>query len=174
MKRKIRVVESIADLEKRLRNKGWSYGDIGEHGYVMLKGDLAWKITRSRDVGYCRYISQVASGRFSGPHVPRIRLVLKDREGRVAVLMERLEQTIYEVYGFDSPLEHTLLSIFKHRNYVGNWSALRWYCVRYRVPLSFFAFARRLTAYASRRLDIHGGNIMLRRDGTLVVIDPMS
>jgi hypothetical protein len=221
----VNVDMTISDLKRRLRAKGWKRAGSGFYGFAEVKGTLAWKVQAIGGLkGWGTYIQAVARGELRGPHVPRVKLVLvlkPDRPGDdvpVAALMERLQGTIYEIWGddfgdgADAQRSRAVKSVLERRVHgLQAWgspeikspvdAARR--VKEVGIPKSLLAFSREFDRWMhpnydpavatvvrkymgydfvpkgrSREgvggTDIHGGNIMLRKDGTVVVTDPIT
>lgn len=191
-------------FKARLSKDGWSQIGGGAFGEAWAKGSLVWKFERpncNQYSAWARYIQAVARGEFSGPHVPRVRIVLILANGSVAALMERLVQTVRH-YAASTPNKGNLddvvsITLTRSSQYLHRaaqngpiyaWqgptsnnkvppTVLSKFLLALGITKSFLVFAKRLKAWAKDfdfHLDVHGANIMLRADGTLVVTDPVS
>lgn len=199
---RIRVIEkadlTVAAFIAGLEQRRWEdIGACGAFASVFIRGDLVWRVEHQEagqeNYDYacgsdCREIEQmahhcfvmaVATGKIAhGPHIPHFKVQVILADG-VATLMERLEASlgdrpqpgaIAESWALEgvtpmkckSPLAQTKLG--RVESYLAE------------VPRSFEAAILRVTRWARRaglNEDLHAYNMMWRRDGMLVITDPV-
>lgn len=201
MARIINSPQTHEGFSSRLASKGWSRIGNGAFGDALAKGGLVWKVERpiyGHNSGWAKYIMAVAEGVLRGPHVPKVRLVIKLVGGGVAALMERLAET---VHGFGERakkryLENTVGTVLRRSSRQlqslslgGNgWSytpdskkapptVMARFLRSMGIPTTFLGFSKTLRDWVNANdcfYDTHGHNIMLRANGTLVVTDPVT
>lgn len=168
-------VVSVPSLErhrKRLNRRGWRTLGGGSYGTAYGKGLLVWKVShggKGHDDGARRYLADLVSGAIpKTPHAPRVKVLLVDDEGEFAALMERMDTTIYEAGGDTYSRANSTLDRARGWSRTGSLRGIG--------DIRFAAFARYLVrkyrnVYGE---DLHGGNVMVARDGRLVITDPIS
>jgi hypothetical protein len=200
-------------LKTRLKRRGWKVLGSGYYGSAWVKGSLIWKIQGGNSAGWGEYVQAVARGELTGPHVPRVKLVLLLACGGIAALMERLEATLYEHHGVNQYTQvlRGVLERDSDRIYAAASRGVRDRTPATlvksvkgsQVPQSLLKFSKDLVRWvypqfnihdaliAKRymdltyipkgrprrgvdRFDCHSENVMIRKDGTLVVIDPVT
>ena len=188
-KSKIVKVASILDYYNRIARYdcSWELVGSGFYGSAYAKGDMVWKFDLTgtkRRQGYRRFAEAVAKGHLCGPHYPRIKLMLVDSTGRCAVLMERLSFTLskMEYKDYDRFCEVTF-SIGEHKTHTLSGRKTLYGPVL--LPV-LQRETQRLADIMSRKVpaprglgslvgrgnDMHNGNFMFRKDGTVVITDP--
>lgn len=154
---------------ERCHARHWTHLGRGEYGTAMGKGHIVWKVQPSISTGWGAYITMVAMGRFRGPHVPRVRALVRLACGGMAALTERLRsseeawdwttRTVYSEGLFSASRGGRAMWGLEHaQTMAAKWPDL---------PHLMMALGREFV-----RLDLHVGNFMARQDGTLVVTDP--
>ncbi len=157
-------VATLNGLQDRLHGKGWNRIGGGVYGFAMGKGNLVWKCTNEArfDEGYKRFAWGVINRLFPAWCMPKIKLVLVADDGSYALLMERLT-----TLGFNAPYET------QRRVEGSRWAAPgrpEWSDPLSQVVAKIVEFGR-MWGFGN---DLHGGNWMLRRDGSVVITDPLS
>lgn len=159
---------------KGLEKRGFKLLGSGAFSRVYAKdgSDRVLKVTRTPTDGWINYINWASKKGYAGSYAPKVfsykyfKTKVKGGQFSVAVV-ERLEQTIYKAnYKHDAHAVHSLLHMAANDNQMART------LVDLAAPgiLKFNDQLRKLGA----GLDMHGGNFMLRKDGTLVFTDPVS
>jgi hypothetical protein len=186
---RVHRVASLAELQNRLRARGWEQVGAGYYGTAHAKGGLVWKISSRHDDGYKVWAWMVLTGKLAHrcANLPRIKLMLVDDTGACAVLMERLDCTLGEAIFGQKPAHtrhHRAAMAFEadhdRFHYNGKLTGFDpkhaeiFHILRLlRLGMQGseqFEGAERLTRHSE---DFHRGNFMLRKDGTVVITDPI-
>jgi len=193
--RVVRVADMDA-LTRRLRAKGWKRLGDGAFGVAWGKGNLVWKVSAKSDDKYKIWAHAVVSGTYTGPHVPRIKMLLVDDTGRCAALMERLEACVYQWKAELRGTRERMLATLTEQAIEGWSQRYNFEAERYEEYHEVIMFPeltslvrdirKRIHAeppenrtaetvpWHSAWPDIHMGNFMFRKDGTPVITDPIS
>ena len=178
---------SIENLKTRLKQRGWHQLGAGlfSAAYGTRTSRVVWKITKESDAGAWCYLQAIATGALTGPHFPKLGVILREETtGRFAVLMERL-QGIKENHAETPDEERKLMKARCDyswaRDIAYNYTTAS--CGHYvkqatdnKVAPSLIRAFLAMSAELAKewRFDLHNGNAMIRRDGTLVVTDPVA
>lgn len=160
----------------RLEKKGWKLLGSGAHSKVFAKDTMkdgpskkVIKVGCSGD-SWMRYVLWGRKNGYEGTFVPKVHSYKYFKKGGFYVaLVERMERCSSEE---DKEKDTVLLKLFRHAN--RNDYA--------KASMNFLEkgcgdFARTLVQAANDNrwsLDIHGGNFMVRKDGTFVATDPVN
>lgn len=169
----------IYHLKKR---GGWNVLGSGAYSTVLehpKNPNKVLKVIRQED-GWINYICWGASKGFSGTFTPKVysykRVKGKEKDFYLAS-MERLEYTAHGAGrgGFDHTYNDEVEAkgfFYKHlfrpnaNRYIGDMME--------KLEPGFSGFAQDLAKTFTDGLDIHGGNVMFRKDGGLCVTDPVA
>lgn len=177
----LKVTLTTSTLRVRLARKGWDHLGEGVFGVAYGRGNLVWKI-QAGDGGWAHYIRAVAAGEFCGPHAPRVKVVFALKGGGTAALMERLTDSRRALRGRTVEGYSTPEAIASGlRSLARNVGALRLddeaRSGLKAMPPSLKVYAAELGRWApevNSRIDLHAGNFLVRRNGTIVVTDPVA
>jgi hypothetical protein len=163
------------DMDKILADKGWTYIDQGHYSatYLSPNKKTVLKINRDFDPGYEHFIKVIKYN--PNPHFPVISDKKKLPDGTSAYIMERL----YDLDESDKKIENAIVDImhFIVTGVVFDSHAQEYYesCVD-KVEEQQPGIMEALKILAKYRgtfkNDIRFENIMKRKDGTIVIIDP--
>lgn len=148
----------------RLVMRGFEVIGKGLYSRVLAKpgSDRVIKIGRGDD--WPRFIMLAMTKRHTGSHAPLV-YSLKFHHHFYVAVMERLLCTMQDVE-FNSSQYHHYIAVSVISGYHCNTE-------HQPLPPKLAKFAQLLRDHRLNT-DLHKGNVMLRKDGTLVVIDPSS
>jgi hypothetical protein len=159
----------VSDYYRHLRNRGYEKLGQGRYSYVVAKpgSDRVIKMGRAVD-GWPGYIEWSIIHGYDGTFAPRVYSLRFYAEFYVAVV-ERLVCTIGDLHrdnaynnNYYSKLHSKMQdwSMWGEDHHGSEYADLREFCCK--------------CGQAKFADDMHGGNVMLRKDGHLVVTDPCS
>jgi hypothetical protein len=167
----------------RLRRKGWKILGSGAFSTVLVKPgqDRVIKITSQLD-NWWTYVKWAEDNGWGGKFAPKVysyKFFPEKKEKEVVVrkafsvaVMERLDRTTSDLKWTD---KHCMTSsMFECVAHVDNDNIAQ--CVEVLEP-GLADFARAFRKRFPRNVwgwDLHGGNYMLRKDGTFVLTDPLT
>lgn len=150
-----------SDMQERLGQKGFTVLGSGLYATVYahpVNREIAIKVTKSIDQ-WPDYVAWATREGFAGNHAPKVHN-LKVMDGWYMAVMERLVDTINSVKYIHPMVNHPLREIDTYRlDETGD------------PELTEFVHAMGAAGFYG---DMHGGNVMFRKDGTIVVTDPSS
>ena len=164
--------ECADGFAQKLRKKGFE--DLGRGNFSWVLGhpssDKVIKITHNED-NWIDYVTWASGKGYAGTISPKVfsykRVKGSSSDFSVSV-MERMEKTLRQVtYKEDMAVMKELIDYATH----GNMAAMS--LADLMVP-GLGKFTQELKEQFSGSLDLHGGNIMLRKNGTLCVTDPVA
>jgi hypothetical protein len=161
-------------LQTWLEKRGFQKLGSGAYGHVLghPKSDKVIKILRrpSQD-GWLDYIRWAKKHNFLGTFAPKVTSYkyIKNKDGDFGVaVMERLDKTLYHV---DRKHDARFIQEAMMHSLNGNGLAGKFLSVA--KPGSDEFIQSFLRAFGREGGDFHAGNWMTRKDGTLVLIDPL-
>lgn len=161
-------------LQEWLTKRGFQKLGSGAYGHVLghPKSDKVIKILRrpSQD-GWLDYIRWAKKHNFLGTFAPKVTSYkyIKNKDGDFGVaVMERLDKTLYHV---DRKHDARFIQEAMMHSLNGNGLAGKFLSVA--KPGSDEFIQSFLRAFGREGGDFHAGNWMTRKDGTLVLIDPL-
>jgi len=159
----------------RRRARNWAQAGAGMFGTALVKGRLAWKVQPHIRAGWGAWVTMCALGHIKGPFAPRVRVLVSLSCGGVAALMERLRPApeVLPEFRDQDDVSEALRSAASGLRGLGRFNQHLIAQADIRWP-GLAAFMRSLTVpLGGSRLDLHPGNFMFRRDGQLVLTDPI-
>lgn len=165
------------ELVRQLKAEGYEFIAHGQFSEVYAKpsGDEVIKIGRRMDAGYVWADYSLGS---TSPHVPRVKEVKRHRgacasDDFYSVRMERLEPVEY-LSGEEGKTYERLCDTLrlKTATFYSTWRAFE----PMEIPASLEDLVTEIKGLAQQRdfgLDFYPKNVMRRKDGTLVVTDPV-
>jgi len=165
-------VRTLANFADRLTEKNFYKIGSGCFGSAYVKGKICWKVglrANGRDCsatdGYIAYAQSIAMRILRSEHAPKIKLILIDQMGRFAVLMERLQD-------FSSALLDSQVAYAVTRDKIAYGDN----DVDGNSIYSLEIFMKKIMDSFSHswNIDMHSGNVMVRRDGQFVITNPIS
>lgn len=162
---------SAGSFGRALEKKGFKRLGSGAFSvvYAHPSSDRVIKVTRTLD-NWIDYAMWAAKEGYAGTFAPKVysfKKFTKDRDFLVSVV-ERMDKTISWVgEEKDTAMVGNLLKLYaKYDNTLAG-------CFLDEIAPGFASFTQRLTQEFGT-LDIHDGNIMVRKDGTVCFTDPVS
>jgi hypothetical protein len=184
------VFDDARSFYQRLEKKGFVCLGRGYYSYVMAKpgSDRVIKIGRSANAdGWPDYVHWAAQEGYAGTFAPKVfsYKVIKGKQANFSVaIMERMDRTLSESYvedysdsappsasvaANDNALVADLFTRSAKRNHELSTTLLDLVVPRLGV------FAKKLgERFKGAGLDLHGANMMLRKDGSFCVTDPIA
>lgn len=161
-----------------LKKKGFVELGKGYYSTVLShpKSDRVIKVmNKTEEDGWLSYIRWAAKEGYTGTHAPKVYSYKwiktkgnTEQTGFGVAVMERLEKTV----GMCRRREDTRF-LREAFDYAMEGNSLATQLLEQRCP-GMTRFGILLKEKFSGHLDMHGGNYMVRKDGTLVVTDPVS
>lgn len=183
-------IEAFKEFEAKMKTLGWKRIGTGYFSYVYQnpKSDFILKVNRVYDSGYARFV--LLTKKFSNPHFPRIgnmKYLNVGGKKYYMYLIEPLQEITtnkvkwktlaYTLQRIISHPDWTLEDVFREiksifPEYTPHFNAIRKMLAN---DPTLMEACKILTNHLSKNeLDLHYGNLMLRKDGTVVIIDPFS
>lgn len=163
--------EGAYSFQLALQKKGFEQLGSGVASTVMghPSSDKVIKIIRSVD-GWMDYVKWATKEGYSGTFAPKVySYKWLDKGGFGLAVMERLDTTLSRLpQTHDYSLMHKIIDhAVRYENKMSETM------VDLAIP-GVGKFLRELRVKFGTRLDLHGGNFMIRNTGDLVLIDPVS
>lgn len=160
-----------SNFQRKLEKKGFVELGHGCFSTVMAKkdSDKVIKITRKPD-GWIDYCHWAAKEGFAGKFAPRVYSYKRfnNKAPFEVSVVERMDKTFWDVeYKEDIYVVRDLARLVKH----GNQKASS---ILEEMAPGFPRFIKGLGEKFDKSLDMHDGNIMLRKDGSICYTDPVS
>jgi hypothetical protein len=158
----------------KLEQKGFKKLGSGAYSTVYSKAgsDRVIKVGRQPDDGWIDYCKWAAENGFAGNLAPKVysykRIKGKEREFSVAV-MERMDKTGYNITGnMDAaPIRYLIQMDLRHDNDMVK-------LLLDTISPKFREFGGKMRERFGGCFDLHDGNIMARKDGSVCFTDPLA
>ena len=177
------LVESVNYAIQSLKDRpGMEPLGEGCYGAAWGRGSVAWKHSHpwAMHDGWLDWALTVLRGEVSGPHVPRIRRLFLAPNCQYLACMERLSTTLHDLSASDPWASFRPGAVF--RRTAATIPADDLAAFHGPFPCRYTEQARSVARLIQdvnaichdigRQTDCHDQNIMVRRDGTVVVTDP--
>lgn len=168
----MQLFENQSAYEYHLRKRGFVKIGGGLYAEVYAKpgSDKCIKVARSSDA-WPEYVEWATLEQYAGVYAPKV-YSLKFHNGFYVALMERLVCTIADIHASHPTYHYSKHPLSDLVASVQTWSGYGGREVRAEAEgLKSFCNAVKTQRLVS---DLHDGNIMLRKDGQLVITDPSS
>jgi hypothetical protein len=159
------------EIRAALEKKGWTYVDHGRFSTVFMNraGTAILKINKKRDPAYEHFLQIIKT--YPSKHFPKISDRIEIGKKYYAYLIERL----YPVSNDTSSMigaTSTYLKLDKMKWIPNNYQEEMEEKLRKKDPELYNVLKILVDSAAGFEIDITGTNIMKRKSGTIVIIDP--
>lgn len=155
-------------FSKKLETKGFKRLGSGAYSIVYAKpdSDRVIKVTRSDD-GWIDYCKWAAENGFAGGLAPKVYSYKRHKNFSVSV-MERMERTGHYITGAmdASPIKYLIKMQMQYNNDLTR-------LLLDSVAPKYVEFADKMRQ-RFEHFDLHDGNVMVRKDGSLCFTDPIA
>ncbi len=172
--RRVLRVKSLEGFRDNLRERRWEFINDGDYSAVYKRGDLVWRYSTGYTGDAYRYYAWSILQGFLGssPHLPRLHLMIMDDDGRFAVLMERLSTTLRDYRQIDGLGVRNHLQTLRDSVRAADEAEISAIMPLARIGAKLKAWF--LDTDLASFFDLHDRNWMLRRDGCVVLTDPIA